>query len=146
MGASNLFDTGACLSALAYREDPSSTSLSEIAVRPRRLTVDPLGAKTLFVEWYSKFEKLNISLENREAAEHKIWKCIAEWVAVHEGKELDSTRSPERLMNGAVVWQCELDGNRLKYKLIDGTGPAEGWISIDFGKWNMMTKLQHWLW
>jgi [acyl-carrier-protein] S-malonyltransferase len=48
---------------------------------------------------------------------------------VREAKEL---KSPEagRVSTGALVEEIELIGERLHYKLREGTGPAEGWVSL----------------
>mmetsp|Transcript_722 Transcript_722/g.1935 ORF Transcript_722/g.1935 Transcript_722/m.1935 type:complete len:620 (-) Transcript_722:19-1878(-) len=51
-------------------------------------------------------------------------------VLVREGRDLKSPQEPERLSRGARVEEVELLGERLHYKLKDGRGPAEGWISV----------------
>jgi len=51
-------------------------------------------------------------------------------VLVREGQALGSPATKDRLSTGAVVEELELVGERLHYKLLDGTGPEEGWISI----------------
>lgn len=51
-------------------------------------------------------------------------------ILVREGQDLKSPQTAERLSTGAIVDQLELAGDRLHYKLVTGTGPAEGWVSI----------------
>lgn len=51
-------------------------------------------------------------------------------ILVRQGLDLKSPGASERLATGAIVWQLELSGDRLNYKLLTGTGPQEGWVSI----------------
>lgn len=51
-------------------------------------------------------------------------------ILVREGQDLKSAACDSRLSTGAVVEQLSLAGERLNYKLLTGTGPAEGWVSI----------------
>eukprot|EP00930_Biecheleria_cincta_P037952 TRINITY_DN2607_c0_g2_i1.p1 TRINITY_DN2607_c0_g2~~TRINITY_DN2607_c0_g2_i1.p1 ORF type:complete len:427 (+),score=105.85 TRINITY_DN2607_c0_g2_i1:71-1282(+) len=51
-------------------------------------------------------------------------------ILVKDGESLKSTQLDERLSTGAVVQEIELKGERLNYKLISGTGPESGWISL----------------
>mmetsp|Transcript_101070 Transcript_101070/g.286440 ORF Transcript_101070/g.286440 Transcript_101070/m.286440 type:complete len:338 (+) Transcript_101070:84-1097(+) len=50
-------------------------------------------------------------------------------IVVRAGKEFTSAAEAERLSTGAVVDELEREGDRLHYKLVTGTGPAEGWVS-----------------
>jgi len=50
-------------------------------------------------------------------------------IMVRQGKDLKSPAEKERLATGAVIEQLELESQRLQYKLITGSGPAEGWVS-----------------
>lgn len=43
---------------------------------------------------------------------------------------LKSPELPDRLSTGALVQELELQGDRLRFKRITGTGPEEGWISV----------------
>jgi len=49
---------------------------------------------------------------------------------VREGEATASPATKDRLSTGALVEEIALNGERLNYKLLTGTGPAEGWISI----------------
>mmetsp|Transcript_10000 Transcript_10000/g.24933 ORF Transcript_10000/g.24933 Transcript_10000/m.24933 type:complete len:402 (-) Transcript_10000:46-1251(-) len=51
-------------------------------------------------------------------------------ILVREGQDLKSPATKDRLSTGALVEQLELKGERLQYKLITGTGPATGWVSL----------------
>jgi len=53
-------------------------------------------------------------------------------ILVREGQALGSPATKDRLSTGATIEQIELVGERLHYKLVEGTGtgPAEGWVSL----------------
>lgn len=51
-------------------------------------------------------------------------------ILVREGKDLKSPQTKERLGTGSIVDQLELDGERLHYKLVSGSGQPEGWVSL----------------
>jgi surfactin synthase thioesterase subunit len=51
-------------------------------------------------------------------------------ILVRVGVDLKSKQLDERLSTGAVVEQISLTGERLNYKVITGTGPPEGWVSL----------------
>eukprot|EP00420_Gonyaulax_spinifera_P024513 CAMPEP_0197905746 /NCGR_PEP_ID=MMETSP1439-20131203/61037_1 /TAXON_ID=66791 /ORGANISM="Gonyaulax spinifera, Strain CCMP409" /LENGTH=408 /DNA_ID=CAMNT_0043527041 /DNA_START=45 /DNA_END=1271 /DNA_ORIENTATION=- len=51
-------------------------------------------------------------------------------ILVRTGQDLSSPATPDRLCTGAVIEQLQLEGERLHYKLLEGTGPQEGWVSI----------------
>ncbi|CAE7213252.1 unnamed protein product, partial [Symbiodinium natans] len=44
--------------------------------------------------------------------------------------ETSSEPFPERLQTGALILQRAKDGDRLQYQLVEGQGPASGWISF----------------
>jgi len=52
-------------------------------------------------------------------------------ILVREGQELTSAQAASRLSTGATVEELGLVGERLHYKRVTGTGPDEGWISIN---------------
>jgi len=49
---------------------------------------------------------------------------------VRTGKALSSEATEARLSTGALVEELSLQGERLNYRLISGTGPPEGWVSL----------------
>mmetsp|Transcript_22022 Transcript_22022/g.42257 ORF Transcript_22022/g.42257 Transcript_22022/m.42257 type:complete len:405 (+) Transcript_22022:70-1284(+) len=51
-------------------------------------------------------------------------------IIVRAGKETSSAQEKERLSTGAQVRQLALEGERLQYEKVTGTGPATGWVSI----------------
>eukprot|EP00438_Fugacium_kawagutii_P022169 Skav235767 [mRNA] locus=scaffold803:651734:653416:+ [translate_table: standard] len=51
-------------------------------------------------------------------------------ILVREGQSLKSTELSGRLSTGAILGELERAGERLKYCLLKGTGPAEGWVSL----------------
>ncbi|CAJ1363301.1 unnamed protein product, partial [Effrenium voratum] len=48
---------------------------------------------------------------------------------VRSEKALGSQREQQRLRTGSVVEEVELDGERLHYRLLEGSGPPKGWVS-----------------
>lgn len=50
-------------------------------------------------------------------------------IIVRTGKETSSEQEAERLSTGALVRQLALEGDRLHYEKVTGTGPATGWVS-----------------
>jgi len=53
-------------------------------------------------------------------------------ILVRKGEGLKSPQCPERLSTGAIVEELGVAGERLNYKLVTGTGPPEGWVTIRF--------------
>lgn len=51
-------------------------------------------------------------------------------ILVREGVELKSAELSDRLSTGAVIEELELRGERLHYKLLKGSGPLMGWVSL----------------
>jgi len=51
-------------------------------------------------------------------------------IIVRSGLETTSPQCEERLSTGAIVQELELNGDRLQYELLTGTGPATGWVSV----------------
>mmetsp|Transcript_35157 Transcript_35157/g.81624 ORF Transcript_35157/g.81624 Transcript_35157/m.81624 type:complete len:590 (+) Transcript_35157:57-1826(+) len=51
-------------------------------------------------------------------------------ILVREGEGTTSAQLGERLSTGALVEELALKGDRLYYKLIVGSGPSKGWVSI----------------
>lgn len=64
----------------------------------------------------------------------QIWEIVggasAGGIVVREGQSLKSAQCDERVSFGALVEEVELVGERLHYKLRDGEGPEEGWVSL----------------
>eukprot|EP00930_Biecheleria_cincta_P089880 TRINITY_DN79216_c0_g1_i1.p1 TRINITY_DN79216_c0_g1~~TRINITY_DN79216_c0_g1_i1.p1 ORF type:complete len:452 (-),score=95.56 TRINITY_DN79216_c0_g1_i1:61-1389(-) len=51
-------------------------------------------------------------------------------ILVRKGKDTKSAEESERLSTGALVRQVALEDGRLHYKLLLGTGPGSGWVSV----------------
>mmetsp|Transcript_70362 Transcript_70362/g.153333 ORF Transcript_70362/g.153333 Transcript_70362/m.153333 type:complete len:971 (+) Transcript_70362:56-2968(+) len=64
---------------------------------------------------------------------NQVWKVVGgslgEGIIVRAGCELSSEKEPTRLSHGSLLEQIRLDGDRLRYRLLRGTGPESGWIS-----------------
>jgi len=51
-------------------------------------------------------------------------------ILVRTGQSLSSQAKERRLSTGAVVEQLSIEGERLQYRLLEGIGPEEGWVSL----------------
>lgn len=51
-------------------------------------------------------------------------------IIVRTERPLDSPKAPERLATGAIVEEMDRDGDRICYRLLDGTGPIFGWVTV----------------
>eukprot|EP00747_Dinoflagellata_sp_TGD_P019377 gnl/TRDRNA2_/TRDRNA2_127126_c0_seq1.p1 gnl/TRDRNA2_/TRDRNA2_127126_c0~~gnl/TRDRNA2_/TRDRNA2_127126_c0_seq1.p1 ORF type:complete len:507 (+),score=61.53 gnl/TRDRNA2_/TRDRNA2_127126_c0_seq1:41-1522(+) len=64
----------------------------------------------------------------------KIWEVVGGsdkgGLLVRTEKALSSQQLSERISTGSLVKQLELDGERLHFEKITGTGPQSGWVSI----------------
>jgi len=67
------------------------------------------------------------------AGGERLWLVVggAEYggILVKQGQAVKSTLLVQRLATGALVRQAELVGERLRYELVSGSGPATGWVS-----------------
>ncbi|CAK0837119.1 unnamed protein product [Prorocentrum cordatum] len=54
-------------------------------------------------------------------------------IIVREGQAFGSQKAPERLRTGAVVRELAVEDGRLQYELVQGSGPATGWVSVALG-------------
>jgi len=61
-------------------------------------------------------------------------------ILVRQGQDLKSTACEDRVSTGAIVEEVELKGERLSYKLITGTGPAVGWVSLKITGKDLVVK------
>mmetsp|Transcript_15586 Transcript_15586/g.33074 ORF Transcript_15586/g.33074 Transcript_15586/m.33074 type:complete len:631 (-) Transcript_15586:164-2056(-) len=61
-------------------------------------------------------------------------------VLVREGPGTSSVACKDRLSTGALVEELELKGERIRYKLLTGTGPAEGWVSFKLPGKDLLVK------
>lgn len=51
-------------------------------------------------------------------------------ITVRGGVKLTSTEFPLKLATGSIILQKERSGERLRYGLLEGKGPPEGWVSV----------------
>jgi len=61
-------------------------------------------------------------------------------ILVRAGRPLDSPEVGERLQTGSVVRQIELRGERLHFELVEGAGPARGWVSLKLKGKDLVVK------
>jgi len=59
---------------------------------------------------------------------------------VRRGDSIKAEAEEMRLATGAVVRQLQTIGDRLKYKLVSGTGPATGWVSLRVGSKDLLER------
>merc|ERR1712194_147813 len=70
------------------------------------------------------------------SANAQVWKVVGGadkgGIVVREGEAVSSKSGQieQRLATGALVEELERKGERLRYKLLKGEGPQEGWVSI----------------
>mmetsp|Transcript_26040 Transcript_26040/g.74559 ORF Transcript_26040/g.74559 Transcript_26040/m.74559 type:complete len:451 (+) Transcript_26040:6-1358(+) len=68
------------------------------------------------------------------AAMVQIWEIVGGadkgGIMVRSGPATTDAQVDARLSTGALVEEIELKGDRLHYRLAEGTGPADGWIAI----------------
>lgn len=50
-------------------------------------------------------------------------------IIVREGKDLQSPQTADRLSTGALIKELALEGDRVHYERLTGSGPARGWVS-----------------
>jgi len=64
----------------------------------------------------------------------QLWKVVGGkengGILVREGKDTKSSQCADRLATESVVEEVELADGRLKYKLVQGSGPEIGWVSL----------------
>lgn len=64
----------------------------------------------------------------------QVWKVVGGadkgGILVRLGVGLKSEQADSRLSTGALVKELNLEGDRLNYALVEGTGPEEGWVSL----------------
>jgi len=61
-------------------------------------------------------------------------------IIVRTGKSIKSEACGERLSTGALVEEIVLDGERLNYRILTGTGPNEGWVSLKVSGKDILVK------
>jgi len=78
------------------------------------------------------------------AAEDRLWEVTG---GVDRGGIIvrlqEDTASPvalDRLSTGALVRELELNGDRLRFERLDGTGPATGWVSVKLSTGRALLK------
>eukprot|EP00930_Biecheleria_cincta_P072966 TRINITY_DN60315_c0_g1_i1.p1 TRINITY_DN60315_c0_g1~~TRINITY_DN60315_c0_g1_i1.p1 ORF type:complete len:389 (+),score=77.76 TRINITY_DN60315_c0_g1_i1:33-1199(+) len=64
---------------------------------------------------------------------NKVWKvvggCDKGGILVRKGPGLSDEQLKERLSTGALVAELENQGDRIGYRLMEGSGPKEGWVT-----------------
>lgn len=63
-------------------------------------------------------------------------------IIVRLGQETSSAEQADRLSTGALVREVELQRERLHYKLVKGTGPSVGWVSIKLKDKDLLVKTE----
>jgi len=64
----------------------------------------------------------------------QLWKVVggkeSGGILAREGRDTKSAQCADRLATGSVVEEVELIDGRLNFKLVTGSGPAKGWVSL----------------
>lgn len=79
------------------------------------------------------------------APKDEVWKVVGGdgkgGIVVRQGKELSSAQTANRLSTGALVRQIELEGGRLHYARLTGTGPDSGWVSTTLAEKELLVRI-----
>lgn len=73
----------------------------------------------------------------------QIWEVVGGakgGILVREGRELNSPEASARLACGSLIEEKELKGERLNYRLLEGEGPEEGWVSLKLKEKDLVAK------
>jgi len=77
-------------------------------------------------------------------SEKDYWKVVGGktdgGLLVRRGQSLESNEARSRLSCGALVKQLHLENGRLRYKLLAGSGPDTGWVSIAAAGQDLVVK------
>eukprot|EP00444_Apocalathium_aciculiferum_P010804 CAMPEP_0183461290 /NCGR_PEP_ID=MMETSP0370-20130417/139369_1 /TAXON_ID=268820 /ORGANISM="Peridinium aciculiferum, Strain PAER-2" /LENGTH=212 /DNA_ID=CAMNT_0025653245 /DNA_START=38 /DNA_END=673 /DNA_ORIENTATION=+ len=69
-----------------------------------------------------------------ESGSDRLWEVVGGvdtgGIVVRTDRPLASQKLDERLATGALVRELTLDAGRLQYRLLDGSGPPTGWVSL----------------
>eukprot|EP00930_Biecheleria_cincta_P008368 TRINITY_DN109797_c0_g1_i1.p1 TRINITY_DN109797_c0_g1~~TRINITY_DN109797_c0_g1_i1.p1 ORF type:complete len:525 (-),score=79.31 TRINITY_DN109797_c0_g1_i1:50-1564(-) len=75
-----------------------------------------------------------MSTEEVVTSAERLWRVIGGadkgGILVRRDKALNSPEADQRLATGSLVLNLELLGGRLRYQLVNGFGPKEGWVSL----------------
>lgn len=63
-------------------------------------------------------------------------------ILVRVGQELGSDKKPDRLATGSLLEELNLEGGRLHFRRLNGSGPQEGWVSIKVGQKDLVVKVE----
>jgi ankyrin repeat protein len=63
-------------------------------------------------------------------------------IIVRSAKSLQSPAFQLRLAVGAVIEELSVEGNRMKYKKISGSGPETGWVNISFNNKQLLKNME----
>ena len=130
--------TGAVVKELELRDgDGSSGSASQ---RMRFEKISGFGPSS---GWVSL--KLTNGKDLLRKQKGPLWRVVGgekSGILVREGMNMNSSECG-RLSTGSVVEEVELVNERLRYKLLHGTGPEFGWVSLSVHKKPLLLRLGH---
>lgn len=96
------------------------------ACAPSKDTASPSGQR-------AEGSRTELAAAGVEGSSRPRWRVVGGGsqggIVVRIGKEYDSSKAESRLATGAVVEELEAHGERLCYRLLEGTGPPSGWVS-----------------
>eukprot|EP00929_Paragymnodinium_shiwhaense_P080804 TRINITY_DN42162_c0_g1_i1.p1 TRINITY_DN42162_c0_g1~~TRINITY_DN42162_c0_g1_i1.p1 ORF type:complete len:420 (-),score=79.88 TRINITY_DN42162_c0_g1_i1:287-1546(-) len=74
----------------------------------------------------------------------QIWEVVggaaSGGIICRTGLELSSPKTPERLSTGALIRQLALEGERLHFERLTGSGPAEAWCGITLNNKDLVVR------
>lgn len=129
--------TGAVVKELELRGDGSSGSASQ---RMRFEKISGFGPSS---GWVSL--KLTNGKDLLRKQKGPLWRVVGgekSGILVREGMNMNSSECG-RLSTGSVVEEVKLVNERLRYKLLHGTGPEFGWVSLSVHKKPLLLRLGH---
>lgn len=129
--------TGAVVKELELRGDGSSGSASQ---RMRFEKISGFGPSS---GWVSL--KLTNGKDLLRKQKGPLWRVVGgekSGILVREGMNMNSSECG-RLSTGSVVEEVELVNERLRYKLLHGTGPEFGWVSLSVHTKPLLLRLGH---
>mmetsp|Transcript_80881 Transcript_80881/g.237743 ORF Transcript_80881/g.237743 Transcript_80881/m.237743 type:complete len:1312 (+) Transcript_80881:71-4006(+) len=77
-------------------------------------------------------------------ADVRVWEVVGGadkgGVLVRTGRDMSATKEEARLSTGALVEEIGLEDKRLHYKLLEGSGPKRGWVSVEISNKALLVR------
>jgi len=111
--------------------------VKEIELEGERLHYERLSGRGPRDGWVSiKLKDKSLVVKTDKVPPPQIWEAVGGAVIggilVRDGKAPGASGLPTRLATGSLIKEVELDGDKLHYELLTGSGPPTGWVNIKF--------------